>query len=208
MATKGGSHYTPSQARSSPESSSIDSSATSQRATYLKLIVASDLAAAPQTRCMFTVRQVQDMCIERQTDLYAVFIDMSKAFETVNRKTLWVILNKLGCPRKFTTLVRLFHDNMKRQVFSSGAYTNSFGISNVVKQGCVLAPVLFNLFFAQVLHHAVENKNLRVYIRYRTDGSLLDLRHLSAKTKTKEKLILEAFFADDYALVVHKENHL
>ena len=208
MATKGGPHCSPSQARSSPESSSTDSSATSQRATYLKLIVASDLAAAPQTRCLPCDKYKTSASNNRRTSMLAVFIDMSKAFETVNRKALWVILNKLRCPRKFTTLVRLFHDNMKGQVFSSGAYTNSFGISNVVKQGCVLAPVLFNLFFAQVLHHAVQNKNLRVYIRYRTDGSLFDLRRLSAKTKTKEKLILEALFADDCALVVRKENHL
>ena len=54
----------------------------------------------------------------------------------------------------------------------------------------------------------MKNINLNVYIRYRTDGSLFDLCRLSAKKKTKEKLILEALFADDCALMVLKENHL
>ena len=50
--------------------------------------------------------------------------------------------------------------------------------------------------------------DLGVYIRYRLDGSLFDLRRLKAKTKTMERLILEALFADDCALMAHLENHL
>ncbi|KAL8573948.1 hypothetical protein ACOMHN_029395 [Nucella lapillus] len=74
--------------------------------------------------------------------------------------------------------------------------------------GCVLAPVLFNLFFTCVLSHAVRDIEDGVYIRYRMDGSPFDLRRLSAKTKTIEKLILEALFADDYALMAHTESTL
>ncbi|KAL6487614.1 hypothetical protein MHYP_G00042400 [Metynnis hypsauchen] len=44
-----------------------------------------------------------------------------------------------------------------------------------------------------------------VYLRYRLDGSLFDLRRLNAKTKTIERLILEALFADDCALMAHTE---
>ncbi|KAL8619589.1 hypothetical protein ACOMHN_019645 [Nucella lapillus] len=40
------------------------------------------------------------------------------------------------------------------------------------------------------------------------DGSLFYLRRLSAKTKTIEKLILEALFADDCALMAHTESPL
>ncbi|KAL8569000.1 hypothetical protein ACOMHN_038524 [Nucella lapillus] len=40
------------------------------------------------------------------------------------------------------------------------------------------------------------------------DGSLFDLRRLSAKTKTIEKLIPEALFADDCALTAHTESTL
>ena len=97
---------------------------------------------------------------------------------------------------------------MTGQVISNGEQSNTFTISNGVKQGCVLAPVLFNLFFTQVLLHAVKDLDLGIYIRYRLDGSLFDLRRLSARTKTLEKLILEALFADDCALIAHSETHL
>jgi hypothetical protein len=67
---------------------------------------------------------------------------------------------------------------------------------------------LFNLFFTQVLKHAVKDLNHGISVRYRMDGSLFDLRRLSAKTKTFMKLPTEALFADDCALMAHEENHL
>ena len=59
---------------------------------------------------IFTARQVQEKCIEHQLDLYQCFIDLTKAFDTVNREALWTILMKLGCTEKFTGLIRSFRD--------------------------------------------------------------------------------------------------
>ena len=41
---------------------------------------------------------------------------------------------------------------------------------------------------------------------YRLDGSLFDLRYLSANTKTLEGMILEAIFPIDCALMPYKES--
>ena len=47
-----------------------------------------------------------------------------------------------------------------------------------------------------------------MYLRYRIDGSLFDLRRLTAKTKTVAKTSLEVLFADDCALMAHRESDL
>ena len=73
---------------------------------------------------------------------------------------------------------------------------------------CVLALVLFNLFFTCVLNHSTKDLNNGVYLRYRMDGSMFDLCRLSARTKTIQQLITEAIFADDCALMTHKESDL
>ena len=96
---------------------------------------------------MISVRQAQEKCIEQNMDLVAVFIDLTNAFDTVSRDTLSVILSKLGCPTKFMNLIRQFYGDMTGQVLSDGDAPEPFSISNGVKQGCVLAPVLVHLFF-------------------------------------------------------------
>ena len=160
------------------------------------------------TDMIFTVRQVQEKCIEQNMDLYVTFIDLTKAFDTVNREALWDILAKLGCPRKFVNLIRLFHNNMSGLVLSGGETSETFNIANGVKQGCVLAPVLFNLFFACVLDHAGRDLEHGVFLKYRLDGSLFDPRRLKAKTKIFETIVREALFADDCALMAHTEADL
>ena len=160
------------------------------------------------TDMIFTVRQIQEKCTEQNMCLYAVFVDLTKAFDTVIREALWAILRKLGCPAKFTTLVRLLHDDMTGEVLSDGEPSEIFDISNGVEQGCVLAPVFFNLYFTQVLLHAIRDLDCGIYIHYRLDGSHLDLRRLTAKTKMLKRLLLEALFADDCALMAYNEHHL
>ena len=119
-----------------------------------------------------------------------------------------MILSKLGCQTKFENLIHQFHDDMTRQVISDGEASETFSISNGVKQGCVLAAVLFNLFFTCVLNHAIRDLEQGVYLRHRFDGSLFDHRRLTAKTKTVKKTVLEALFADDCALMAHRESDL
>nr|VZI25499.1 unnamed protein product [Spirometra erinaceieuropaei] len=47
---------------------------------------------------IFAARQLQEKCQEMRTHLYSTFVDLTKAFDTVNREGLWKILQKFGCP--------------------------------------------------------------------------------------------------------------
>jgi len=76
-----------------------------------------------------------------------VFIDLTKAFHSVSSQGLWLILHKVGCADKFINIIRFFHKGMTGQVIKSWLLYDFFGISNSIKQGCVLAPLLFSIFF-------------------------------------------------------------
>ena len=54
---------------------------------------------------VFTARQIEDKCREQNHDLYVVFVDLTQAFNTVNRDGFWHVLKKLGCPEKFVSVV-------------------------------------------------------------------------------------------------------
>ena len=38
-------------------------------------------------------------------DLYVVFKDLTKAFDTVNREVLWILLERNGCPGTFLNIM-------------------------------------------------------------------------------------------------------
>jgi len=155
---------------------------------------------------IFAARQLQEKCLEQQMDLYLVFIDLTKAFDTVNRAGLWLILEKFGCPAKFVEIIKSFHEGMTATVVEAGQCSASFPVSNGTKQGCVMAPLLFSIFFSAMLIVAFKSCDAGIPIEFRTDGNVFNLRRLQAKTRTLKALIRELLFADDCALASHMKS--
>lgn len=100
---------------------------------------------------IFALRQSQEKFLEQNKDLFIVFVDLTKAFETVARELLWKIAMKFGVHRKFLRFMQLFHSGMEAKVCSNGRESISFPVEVGVKQGDVLAPVLSNLFISVVM---------------------------------------------------------
>ena len=62
---------------------------------------------------IFVLMQIQKTCREEYTSLYAAFIDLTKAFDTVSRDGLWKILATFGCPPKSVTILcKLFEGQL------------------------------------------------------------------------------------------------
>ncbi|XP_076467573.1 uncharacterized protein LOC143298578 [Babylonia areolata] len=83
---------------------------------------------------------LQEKCREQNMGLYAAFVDLTKAFDTVSRDRLWKVLTKLGCPPKFLAVLKQLHEDQRGQVKCGGELSEPFPIGNGVKQGCVLPP--------------------------------------------------------------------
>nr|VZI36609.1 unnamed protein product [Spirometra erinaceieuropaei] len=110
------------------------------------------------TDMIFAARQLQEKCQKMRTHLYSTFVDLTKAFDTVNREGLWKIMQKFGCPERFTQMVRQLHDGMMARVTDNGAVSEAFAVTNGVKQDCVLAPTLFSLMFSTMLMDAYRDE--------------------------------------------------
>ena len=116
---------------------------------------------------IFTARHLQEKCLEHQRELYAVFVDLTKAFDSVDRSALWEILLKISCPHDFVTIIRSFYDGTRAMVVENGEFSPSIDVSNGTKQGCVLAPLLFIIFFSMMFLVAFKDG---IPTHYRTDG--------------------------------------
>ena len=108
----------------------------------------------------------------------------------------------------FLTILNQLHEGQQGQVKHNGSLSGGFPISNGVKQRCVLAPTLFSIFFSIMLREAKEDLPDGIYIRFRADGSLFNLRRLLAGTETIEKLTTDLLFADDCALLARTKEAL
>ena len=157
---------------------------------------------------IFSLRQLQEKCREQRMPLYVAFIDLTKAFDLVSRDGLFKALRKIGCPPKLHSLIESFHSNMKGTVQFNGNISEPFNIRSGVKQGCVLAPTLFGIFFALLLRYAFGTAQEGIYLRTRSDGRLFNLGRLKARTKVREALIRDMLFADDAALATHTQREL
>ena len=97
------------------------------------------------------------------------------------------ILKKVGCPPILLDLIKSFHENMQGTVQVNGMISEPFPIVNGVKQGCVLAPTLFGIYFSVILREVKQNANLAnpdVGLRTRFDVNLFSTSRLKAQTKT------------------------
>ena len=155
------------------------------------------------TDMIFCLRQVQEKAREHNAPLYMAFVDLTKAFDTVPRTSLWTVLGKLGIPEKMKNIIISFHDGMQAQVIHGGKVSDTFPVNNGTKQGCVLAPLLFALYFAVMLQHALLDKGLGIPICFRPTGGLFNIRRFTAKTKVSIETLCDLLFADDCALVSH-----
>ena len=59
---------------------------------------------------------MQEKVIEQNKDLYIVFIDFRKTFDTVDRELLWKVVRASGCPEHLVDMIRLFHDGAEGKV--------------------------------------------------------------------------------------------
>ncbi|VDL96319.1 unnamed protein product [Schistocephalus solidus] len=106
------------------------------------------------------------------------------------------MMQQFGFAERFTHMVCQLHNGMMARVTDNGTVCEAFTVTNGVKQGCVMAPTLFNLMFSTMLMDAYRDEQPVIRIAYRTDGHLLNTSapHMS-KRNTKQNM-LSAFISD------------
>ena len=99
-------------------------------------------------------------------------------------------------------------NEMEVSVNVGGLLIEPIEVKNVVKQGDLVSPTIFSIFFSVVLFHAFGDCPYGIYIRYRTSGKLFNIRRFAARIKTLQALIRDLLYADDCDLISHTEQEL
>ena len=124
---------------------------------------------------MFAVRTLQELERKARVPLFLCFIDLQKAYDSVDRTLLWQVLARFGTPPQMIEVIRQFHDGMRACVRSDdGRCSEWFEVAQWLRQGCVLSPLLFNVLFAAILLVVLERFS-------RDAGIVADLIHLQER---------------------------
>ena len=81
------------------------------------------------TDMVFVSRQHAGEESRASHDLYIAFIDLSKAFDSVNRELLWKYLCKFGVPPKFLSILQQLHDGMQARVLTGELQSEFFKVN-------------------------------------------------------------------------------
>ena len=92
-----------------------------------------------------TLRIIVEQSIKWNSSLYVIFVDYEKAFDSLDRETLWKILRHYGVPMKLVNMIKNSYEGMSCRVIHDGQLTKNFEIRTGVRQGCLLSPFLFIL---------------------------------------------------------------
>ena len=71
---------------------------------------------------IFVARKLQEKYCEQHQDLYMAFVDLTKAFDTVNGDLLWNILRKFGYRPTLMAILQQFHNGTCAQVVMAPAF--------------------------------------------------------------------------------------
>ncbi|BHF72139.1 hypothetical protein SprV_0401520300 [Sparganum proliferum] len=149
---------------------------------------------------IFAARQLQEKGREMRIHLYSTLVDLTKAFDTMNRDGLWKIMQKFGCPERFAQMVRQLHDVRLARVTDNGTVSEAFTVTNEVMQDCALVFSLFSLMFSATMMDAYRDERPGTRTAYRTDGRLLNQQRLHFHSRVSTTTIHKLLFADDCAL--------
>ena len=104
------------------------------------------------TDMMFVVRRLQEIGWKARVSLFMCFIDLQKAYDTVDRILLRQVPTRIGVPPQMLAVIQQFHNEMRACVQpDDGVCSDWFDLEQGLRQERVLSPLLFNIFFTAVL---------------------------------------------------------
>ena len=139
---------------------------------------------------ILTIRRIIEGVKARNLPAVLLFVDFSKAFDSVHRGKMEKIMLAYGIPHETVSAIMMLYKNTKSKVRSPDGDTDYFDINAGVLQGDTLAPFLFVLCLDYVLRNSVDKINQYGF----TLKKAASRRHPAVK-------ITDADYADDLALI-------
>ena len=154
---------------------------------------------------IWVTRQIIERAVEYETAAHLCFIDLTKAYDSVDRSALIATLKNYKVPGLLIDIIEEMYTGTWCQVKTAEGSSEEFKVESGVRQGCVLSPLLFNCFMDKILRETLETTPGGWSIEYTTTKGLF----LSYREKTPATTDIQNIqYADDLTLVAETREEL
>lgn len=105
---------------------------------------------------LFGMNLLLQKCRDQRKDVFACFIDYEKAFDRIQHDKLIDILQGVGIDDRDIRIIKNLYWNQTAQIKIGNIKTDHIRIQRGVRQGCILSPLLFNLYSDRIFKEALE----------------------------------------------------
>lgn len=106
---------------------------------------------------IFNCRVMIEKHLEHQRQLYHNFIDFKKAFDRVWHDGLWQVMRSFNIEEGLIQMVAALYKNASSAVLLNNQLGEFFAMTIGVRQGCLLSPILFNIFLEKIMQDTLHN---------------------------------------------------
>lgn len=139
---------------------------------------------------ILALRRIIEEISNCNKDAAFVFVDFSKAFDSIDRTQMFEILGLYGIPEPMIEAIRVLYTNTSSTIVTSDGETDPFDILAGILQGDTLAPFLFIVVLDYILRMSLDQINTKGFQLHPRKSSRHPAVHLT-----------DADFADDIALI-------
>ena len=136
---------------------------------------------------ILTIRRILEGVRAKNLQATLLFVDFTKAFDSIHRGKMELILLAYGLPKETVAAIMILYKNTKVKVRSPDGDTEYFDIVAGVLQGDTLAPYLFIICLDYVLRASID--------KIRENGFELTKKR---SKRYPAKTITDADYADDF----------
>ena len=111
---------------------------------------------------------------EFQKPLHVAYVDLKSAFDSVDRKALWLALKGKGIRPLLQSLIEELYSGSSARIRIGRSFSKCFITVSGVRQGCVLAPAMFNLAIDYIMEHVSHKVGIRIESDLFTDLDYTD----------------------------------
>ena len=123
-----------------------------------------------QLFCLHTTSIINKYLRHEGGRFYALFVDFEKAFDRVNRASLWQKLLSQNVSSKMVNMLKAIYSDVKACVKSTEGLSDMITCPIGVKQVCIISPILFNLFLNDLQEsislgsHGIDLDTIKLFV--------------------------------------------